>query len=195
MSQTSAPAAPEASYLNNFVLIPDLFTPEECRKIVYLNEPSSQAHVIFFDGTSEDRLVLNQRNTKVKVVPRGEPCRWIYTRVVDYVREINQQYFKFQLHNLTDFQILEYENTGFYNTHLDIGTGDTSRRKLSLVAFLTPREEYEGGELFLRPNFPPIEQKQGAAVIFPSYVPHEIKPVTKGVRHSLVTWVLGPCFK
>lgn len=30
---------------------------------------------------------------------------------------------------------------------------------------------------------------------FPSYVMHRVKPVTEGVRYSLVCWVSGPSFK
>ena len=38
-------------------------------------------------------------------------------------------------------------------------------------------------------------QKKGTVVTFPSYVWHRVKPVTKGVRYSLVFWHLGYPFK
>ena len=36
---------------------------------------------------------------------------------------------------------------------------------------------------------------QGSIIIFPSHVWHRVKPVTKGVRYSLVVWHLGYPFK
>ena len=70
-------------------------------------------------------------------------------------------------------------------------------RKLSLSIQLTDPKEYEGGELYLHENEEGKEMKkgQGDLVLFPSYILHEVKPVTKGERNSLVTWVTGKQFK
>lgn len=50
--------------------------------------------------------------------------------------------------------------------------------------------DYEGGELIMWEN-DVVELKAGQIMIFPSnfLYPHEIKPVTKGIRHSFVSWV------
>ena len=37
----------------------------------------------------------------------------------------------------------------------------------------------------------PVKQKTGNITFFPSYLPHEVTPVTKGTRYSLVMWFLG----
>jgi len=74
---------------------------------------------------------------------------------------------------------------------------------------LTDGSEYEGGELEFdfRDYAPPMRQEikhlkkckeiltQGSIIIFPSHVWHRVKPVTKGVRYSLVVWHLGYPFK
>ena len=36
---------------------------------------------------------------------------------------------------------------------------------------------------------------QGSICVFPSFVWHRVKPVTKGIRYSLVLWNLGYSFK
>ena len=36
---------------------------------------------------------------------------------------------------------------------------------------------------------------RGSIVVFPSFVWHRVKPVTKGTRHSLVMWSIGAPFK
>ena len=40
-----------------------------------------------------------------------------------------------------------------------------------------------------------MDKTQGTLIMFPSYVLHEVTPVTKGTRNSLVTWVTGKQFK
>jgi PKHD-type hydroxylase len=37
--------------------------------------------------------------------------------------------------------------------------------------------------------------QRGSIVVFPSHVWHRVKPVTKGIRYSLVIWNLGYPFK
>ena len=81
---------------------------------------------------------------------------------------------------------------------MDRGYG-FSVRKLSVSIQLTDPKKYKGGELKLydgEDQYGVIMNKnQGALVVFPSYVLHEVTPVTKGERNSLVTWVSGNQFK
>jgi len=37
--------------------------------------------------------------------------------------------------------------------------------------------------------------KKGDIIVFPSFMVHRVKPVTKGTRKSIVIWVLGPKFR
>jgi predicted 2-oxoglutarate/Fe(II)-dependent dioxygenase YbiX len=59
---------------------------------------------------------------------------------------------------------------------------------LSVVGALN--DDYEGGE-FVMFNDKIIELKQGDILMFPSVFlyPHEVKPVTKGIRDTFVSWV------
>jgi hypothetical protein len=68
-------------------------------------------------------------------------------------------------------------------------------RKLSISVQLSDPEEYEGGQLqFLGSNgstfFAP--KQKGTVIIFDSRISHRVRRVTKGVRKSLVGWVIGP---
>ena len=44
-------------------------------------------------------------------------------------------------------------------------------------------------------NIDSVEMRKGTLILFPSFQLHRIAPVTKGVRKSLVVWVLGPKFR
>ena len=79
-------------------------------------------------------------------------------------------------------------------------------RKLSVTINLTDPAEYSGGDLqfLLGPQGDNIENKiytceeirpRGSIVVFPSHVWHQVTPVTRGTRYSLVMWCLGNPFK
>ena len=59
---------------------------------------------------------------------------------------------------------------------------------LSIIGILN--DDYEGGELIMFED-KKIDTKKGDLLIFPSnfLYPHEVAPVTKGVRYSYVSWV------
>ena len=59
---------------------------------------------------------------------------------------------------------------------------------LSIIGILN--DDFEGGELIMFED-KKIDTKKGDLLIFPSnfLYPHEITPVTKGVRYSYVSWV------
>ena len=98
-------------------------------------------------------------------------------------------------------QFSEYteEKGGFYSKHRDCGIKQSMEnyvdiRKLSFTIQLTDENEYEGGELiFYHDNKEKKAPKsKGTIIFFESDISHEVTPVTKGVRHSLVSWVQGP---
>jgi hypothetical protein len=59
---------------------------------------------------------------------------------------------------------------------------------LSVLACLD--DKYTGGELIMFEDTV-IELPKGSVLVFPSnfLYPHQVKPVTKGVRHTCVSWV------
>lgn len=76
-------------------------------------------------------------------------------------------------------------------------------RKLSVTISLNDPDEYEGGNLQF--DFGPHKTERfltcteirpkGSVIVFPSHVYHQVTPVTKGTRYSLVCWNLGAPFK
>ncbi len=77
-------------------------------------------------------------------------------------------------------------------------------RKLSVTINLNQPGEYEGGNLKF--DFGPHAQgnrfhecteirPQGSIIVFPSFTYHQVTPVTRGTRYSLVLWSLGQPFK
>jgi len=111
-------------------------------------------------------------------------------------------------------QFTIYKKGQYYDWHCDSwdkpyaeeGPTKGKIRKLSNVVQLTDPKEYEGGELeFDFRQYDPDKKRKtqiakeiapkGSIIVFPSFVWHRVKPVTKGVRYSLVNWNLGWPFK
>tara|TARA_R100001509_G_scaffold67216_1_gene37346 strand:+ start:131 stop:910 length:780 start_codon:yes stop_codon:yes gene_type:complete len=76
-------------------------------------------------------------------------------------------------------------------------------RKLSMTVNLNKPEDYDGGNLKFDfgphaagKRFHEVEEirPQGSIIVFPSYVYHQVTPVTRGTRYSLVMWTLGRPF-
>ena len=77
-------------------------------------------------------------------------------------------------------------------------------RKLSMTINLNSPNDYEGGNLNF--DFGPhnaatryhecVEiRPQGSIIVFPSYTHHQVTPVTRCIRYSLVLWSLGKPFR
>lgn len=85
---------------------------------------------------------------------------------------------------------------GHYDWHEDNSAIMTKPmdRKLSFVLQLSNPADYDGGEFELRGDKLPDDayKAQGDALLFRSRLAHRVKPVTRGVRYSLVTWIHGP---
>jgi PKHD-type hydroxylase len=97
----------------------------------------------------------------------------------------------FDISGVEPIQLARYEVGDQYQQHLDIGVdSDSARRKLSMSVQLSPANDYDGGDLDVW-GTGLIDRAQGTAVVFPSYLVHEVKPVTRGTRLSLVAWATG----
>ena len=76
-------------------------------------------------------------------------------------------------------------------------------RKLSVTVSLNDPSEYDGGNLKfdLGPHredrYHSCEEirPQGSVIVFPSHIQHQVTPVTRGTRYSLVAWNLGAPFR
>lgn len=116
------------------------------------------------------------------------------------ILSINERHYQFQLNGMEPLQFTVYEESvaGEYKWHIDtMRLPDNLVRKLSVSILLSDPKDFEGGKLLVSPNGQTLvaEERQGRAIFFPSWVPHCVTPVTRGIRKSLVIWAHGPMFK
>jgi PKHD-type hydroxylase len=56
---------------------------------------------------------------------------------------------------------------------------------------LSDPSEFEGGEFQFQEN-ESVKMKKGSVIAFPSFLKHQVTPVTSGKRYSAVCWINGP---
>jgi len=186
----------ESDKVNLFAYWDNIFTPEECAHIVKIGKKLclEKGKVSSKKPKEDDKI----RKSKISwIFPSGE-TQFIFERVSKTVLNLNERFFGFDITSMSEgFQFTNYKAPGsHYGKHVDRST-DTLIRKLSVSVQLTDSSKYEGGDLLLHDGPKGIKMKRqiGDLVVFPSFVLHEVTPVTKGERNSLVCWVTGPSFK
>jgi PKHD-type hydroxylase len=67
---------------------------------------------------------------------------------------------------------------------------------LTIIVFLSDESTYEGGDFMIQyiNSTIKIPKKRGSIIIFPSFLTHQVSPVIKGIRNSLVIFAHGPPF-
>jgi PKHD-type hydroxylase len=89
-----------------------------------------------------------------------------------------------------------YTGGGRFGTHVDtairqmMSTGQRIRTDVSATLFLTPPEEYDGGELIVEDTYGThsVKLPAGHMVLYPSTSLHRVEPVTRGARVSSFFW-------
>jgi predicted 2-oxoglutarate/Fe(II)-dependent dioxygenase YbiX len=114
-----------------------------------------------------------------------------------YFQYLNKRFYRYDLRNNFEVQLIKYYEGGNYNWHCDYGIAPKRglTRKLSMSMQLTEPSEYEGGELQLIDygnHTILVPGHLGTVIVFDSKLPHKVWPVTWGKRISLVGWANGP---
>jgi len=154
-------------------------------------------------------VVKSTRETNLKWISLDENSNWLFKKIIQCINETNVNNYGYILKFVEDIQFLEYtsQTKGFYSKHTDCGNrfeieNFVDIRKLSFSIQLSDSSDYEGGELKFYTGKKSIytnkaegdtaKKDKGTIIFFPSHVLHEVTPVTKGTRYSLVSWIQGP---
>jgi PKHD-type hydroxylase len=78
-----------------------------------------------------------------------------------------------------------------YGTHIDNAFMGAMRTDVAFTLFLSPPQDYDGGELVI--DLQGVEQRvklpAGAAIVYPATTLHRVETVTRGERVCAVGWV------
>ncbi|HEX7753459.1 MAG TPA: 2OG-Fe(II) oxygenase [Novosphingobium sp.] len=169
---------------------------EECDAIVEraAHYPEGEATVGFSEGKRSD---LDYRASRIRWLDATREAD-IVSRLMAFVQASNRTNFGTDIVQPFDIQFTEYRaaNNGHYDWHQDVWLESPRpyARKLSVVVQLSAPEDYTGGEFefFGLQNPAATFAPRGSLLVFPSFLQHCVRPVTAGIRRTLVTWVEGP---
>jgi PKHD-type hydroxylase len=90
-----------------------------------------------------------------------------------------------------------YSGGGHFGTHVDTAiramasTGQRIRTDVSATLFLTPPDQYDGGELLVEDTYGvhSVKLPAGHLVLYPASSLHRVTPVTRGGRVSSFFWI------
>ena len=135
---------------------------------------------------------------KVDIKFLYEEFNWINALICGYGLFANCKNFNYELSkcDVEGVQLSRYGVGQFYNQHMDFNGDQTTKphtRKLSMSVQLSDDKSYVGGDLiiyfggkqFISPR------TKGSVIAFDSRLTHEVTPITKGERYSLVKWFHG----
>ncbi len=201
-----------------YLVIDDFITPALCEAIVKSVRSDDDAEPAQLKGTLQGVVIPEKDTAIRKTAVHALPDLFMETYMECFMAHQRQieTFFNVALTTATTVQALAYETGDHYIKHSDDSselvddTGATvgyvqvaPLRKITTVLFATscsdagnPQQTFSGGELCFNylcdaaGNMVTLRPKAGSMVIFPSnpIYAHEVRPVTRGYRLSLVQW-------
>jgi len=182
--------------LPQFRLVESFFSKEEVEKIIDLEELQNFTKGAVGEDSSPN-LNSKVRDSDISWLHPSKESEWLFFKFHNLVGDVNHDVFMYDIDGFESFQYTKYKNNQHYSWHFDSYTQYTTwERRISAVIILTDPNKYEGGELQVVTNGnieAPMTFKPpaGSVVFFASWMPHRVVPVQKGVRKSLVAWIMG----
>ena len=180
-------------FFNDCYIIFNAISQGFCNKLIEEYSKSEIDKLPPTIGSGEGLINLNIRNVQRLQLPLYAGIGATLTAIG---LNVNKEKWQFDITHSNQSEFLMYDINGKYSTHVDTFHAKSNEtRKLTVLTFLN--EDFDGGKFYIQNTdekfYPP--QTKGTVLIFPSFMPHGVEPVTKGIRYSVVTWMVGPYFK
>ena len=112
----------------------------------------------------------------------------VFAGAAKAIQAYNEKFNHGRIEEDSGYELLRYETGQFYTQHTD----SFKARPRAVSCSFALNDDYEGGEFGFFDREIVVKAPKGGAVLFPSnfMYPHEIMPVTKGTRYSIITWFI-----
>jgi predicted 2-oxoglutarate/Fe(II)-dependent dioxygenase YbiX len=187
------------SNLSDFIKIYNAEIPSDfCERIVAsLNNVEWQKNTFYSakDAIDSEPDVGGDLNSDMylgQIPQHQEIMDTFWAVILKYITELHAEHYK-QWNGFSAPRFNRYTEGQIMPKHCDHiqSVFDGARKGIPILSVLVALDGgYEGGELVMFDDHV-VPMEAGSIVIFPSnfLYPHEVKPVTKGVRHTCVSWV------
>jgi predicted 2-oxoglutarate/Fe(II)-dependent dioxygenase YbiX len=125
-----------------------------------------------------------EKNLKV----RQNLDKYVFISAGLAIRKYNEKFPLAKIEEDSGYELLRYKENQFYIQHTD----SFKARPRAVSCSFALNDNYEGGEFAFFDRELKYKLKKGSCIMFPSnfMYPHEIMPVTKGTRYSVITWFI-----
>ncbi len=199
------PHAGFLAQLGMFVL-PRFLDSDECARLRAEMEASPSDPARILTAEYQPSIDRGTRRTDITLISSATRT-WITSRLMT-LKPALEKHFNVQLHSCESPSFLVYKEGFYYSRHVDANHSHDAPaqfqgRRVSISAFLNgegeehDRGSYSGGSLTFhaqqkndtaaRPGLA-LTGEEGLLIGFDSDWPHEITPVQRGTRYSIVTW-------
>ena len=138
------------------------------------------------------------KNIKPKIIFYKDIKNEIYNLIENVYKQCHYSFgfTTFPVNNWDELLYNEYASDirGKYGEHDDASESLLFDTKMTFLLNLSEKP-YEGGDFLINGQTQDFFRVPGTALLFKSYLPHEVTPVTKGKRISLAHFINGPRFR
>jgi SM-20-related protein len=164
----------------------------ECERIVTALRDAAGGHAPVYgvSGAAESAAVqpLMRRVTKLEA---PESIRTLVRTLLADAQPQLAEHFQISVTRFEEPQFLRYVEGDFFVAHQDGNTpvirDDSMHRRISVSLFLSDPADYAGGALVFR-DAGAAPCARGTLLAFRSELTHEVRPVERGERYTVVTW-------
>jgi predicted 2-oxoglutarate/Fe(II)-dependent dioxygenase YbiX len=193
MSKTDGSQTNQIRSFDDCYLVHGAVSPAFCDKLIQEYSVPEVKKELPYIGGGNEFVDLDIRNVQRLQLPLYAGIGATLTAIG---LQVNHEIWQYHITHSNQSEFLMYDVNGKYEAHVDTFHQRTNEtRKLTVLVFLN--DDFEGGKFYLANGhkrfYPP--QDKGTVLVFPSFMPHGVEPVTKGVRYSVVTWMVGPYFE
>jgi len=162
---------------------PKLFPDLLCDTLLW----KAYHHHVPMAGLIGDANEGSLRSSETRWLRRGELWDDLFSLIEQTVAQIGWEIFEMKDLYLEPIQFTTYMPGCYYGWHSD--WSKKNERRLSFSIQLDDLDNYTGGDLqFQEVPMKNTQRLKGTFFLFKSEILHQVTPITKGNRHSLVGW-------
>jgi SM-20-related protein len=199
---------PPVSFFGSFGLlaVPNFLDREVCAEI--RREMAAAGEVAATVRGADRSYAVDQQSRRTNWAEVSDRTTSLVRERLMSLRKHVAENFGIEVSDIQQPQFLRYREGDFFAAHQDRGSDMKGaefalQRQVSAVIFLNDETDepgpdtYEGGALTLfglldshddRDIGLPVQGEAGALIAFPSEMLHEVRPITRGERFTVVSW-------
>lgn len=190
-----------------------IFTPQECENIKRIAEGWPKTPAKVYESSDVIPTTSDSRQGTVALLSSMDPgekaTKWFgstyhlqviktlgkYLERFPVKVDINSVVYQYTIYSNKNDRFTLHSDSGVNSKEYRVHSTTNIKRKMSMSIELDDPGSYTGCKIYFQKHDEKLirfDSNQGSCYVFPSYIKHEVSPLTSGVRRSMVVWFNGP---